>query len=101
MEDINATFKDVFVSPELSTSLILVGQLVDNNCDVTCSRDCLVWDQLSRKILTKGPKVGILFPLHFSIPTTISLACTTVHRKGEIWHKCLGHPNFVVLSHLV
>ena len=32
--DINSSIKDVLVSPELSTSLISVGQLVDNNCDV-------------------------------------------------------------------
>ena len=32
--DINSSIKNVLVSPELSTSLISVGQLVDNNCDV-------------------------------------------------------------------
>ncbi|KAK0597672.1 hypothetical protein LWI29_027447 [Acer saccharum] len=32
--DINPSFRDVYVSLGLSTSLISVGQLVDNNCDV-------------------------------------------------------------------
>jgi hypothetical protein len=41
--DINPSFRDIYVSPELSISLILVGQLVDNNCDVHFSCDvCLV-----------------------------------------------------------
>ena len=59
IRDINSSVKNVFVSPELSTSLISIGQLVDNNYDVRFSRDgCIVQDQLSSKILTKGPKAG-------------------------------------------
>ena len=57
--DINSSVKNVFVSPEFSTSIISVGQLVDNNYDVRFSRDgCIVQDQVSGKILVKGPKVG-------------------------------------------
>ena len=56
--DVNSTVRDVFVSPQLSTSLISVKQLVDNNCDVHFSRDgCLVQDQVSGKRLAKRPKV--------------------------------------------
>ncbi|KAI4313252.1 hypothetical protein L6164_026244 [Bauhinia variegata] len=36
--DIGSSFRHVFVSPGLSTSLISDGQLVDNNCDVSFSR---------------------------------------------------------------
>ena len=83
--DINSSIKDVLVSPELSISLISVGQLVDNNCDVRFSRNgCVVQDQVSGKILAKGPKIGRLFPLHFSIPNFVSLACITVNQKGEV-----------------
>ncbi|KAJ0014387.1 hypothetical protein Pint_21634 [Pistacia integerrima] len=58
IRDVDSTIRDVFVSPQLSTSLISVGQLVDNNYDVHFSRDgCLVQDQVSGKILAKGPKV--------------------------------------------
>ena len=43
--DITPTFNNVFVSPKLSTSLISVEHLVDNNCDVNFSRNgCLVQD---------------------------------------------------------
>ena len=95
-------FNDVFVSPGLSTNLIYVGQLVDTNYDVHFSRgDCIVQDQVSKIVITKGPKVGCLFPLYFSILSLMSLACTTVANKSEVWHKRLGHPNFVVLTHLM
>ena len=41
--DITPTFKNVFVSPKLLTSLISIGQLVNNNCDVSVSQNgCLV-----------------------------------------------------------
>ncbi|KAH0641891.1 hypothetical protein KY285_032759 [Solanum tuberosum] len=60
--DITPTFKNVFVSPKLSTSLISVGQLVDNNCDVNFSRNgCLVQDQVSGTIIAKGPKLDDCF----------------------------------------
>ena len=76
--------------------------MVDNNYDVRFSRDgCIMQDQVSGKILVKGPKVGRLFPLHFSISNFVALACTIVNKQSEVWHKRLGHPNSVVLSHLV
>jgi hypothetical protein len=53
------------------------------------------------KILAKGPKVGRVFPLHFSIPSCLSFACLTVNTQNEVWHKNLGHPNSVVLSHML
>ena len=56
---------------------------------------------MSGKILAKGSKVGHLFPLHFSIPTVLSFACNTVNNKCEVWHKRLGHPNSVILSHVI
>jgi hypothetical protein len=100
--DITPTFKNIFVSPKLSTSLISVGQLVDVNCDVYFSYNgCLVQDQVSGKVIAKGPKVGRLFLLYFSIPRCLFFACTTVQNKSEVWHKRLGHPNSVVLSRLL
>ena len=64
--DLGPSFKDVFVSPELSTSLISVGQLVDDNCDVHFSHgDCIVQDQVSGMVIAKGPKVGRLFQYIF------------------------------------
>ena len=100
--DIDPTFKHIFVSLDLSTSLISVGQLVDDNCNVHFSRNgCLVQDQVSGKIIAKGPKVGRLFLLHFSIPSCFSFACTTVQNQSAIWHRRLGHPNSIVLSQLL
>ena len=41
--DLSSSLTDVFVSPDLSTNLISVGQLVDNNCNVHFSRyGCVV-----------------------------------------------------------
>ena len=41
--DLSSSLTDVFVSPDLSTNLLSVGQLVDNNCNVNFSRSgCVV-----------------------------------------------------------
>jgi hypothetical protein len=78
------------------------GQLVEENYDVHFSRDgCLVQDQVSGIILVKGPKVGRLFPLQFSIPCSLSLACLIVNNPNEVWHKRLGHPNSVILTRML
>jgi hypothetical protein len=39
---------------------------------------------VSGKILAKGPKVGRLFPLHFSIPSCLSLAYVIVNTHNEV-----------------
>lgn len=99
VRDINSSIKDVLVSPALSTNLIYVGQLVDNDCGLQFSRDgSIVQDQVLGKIHAKGPKIVRLFPLYFSIPPIISMACNKVIRKGEIWHKHLGHLNHCFIS---
>ncbi|CAJ2628294.1 unnamed protein product [Trifolium pratense] len=98
--DLNSDFRDVLVSPGLASNLLSVGQLVDNNCNVNFSRDgCLVQEQVSGKVIAKGPKVGRLFPLQF-ISSHLSFACNNVLNSYEDWHRKLGHPNSVVLSHL-
>ena len=41
--DLSSSLTDVFVSLDLSTNLLSVGQLVDNNCNVNFSRSgCVV-----------------------------------------------------------
>ncbi|KAL9444096.1 hypothetical protein AB3S75_017303 [Citrus x aurantiifolia] len=80
--DNNSSIKDVLASPQLSTNLISVRQLVDNNCDVRFSRDgYIVQDQVSGKILAKGPKVECLFPLHFSVSNFVSLVSIAVNQE--------------------
>ncbi|KAL6340870.1 hypothetical protein AAG906_031980 [Vitis piasezkii] len=45
--DASSKFTDVFLAPQLSTNLISVGQLVDNNCAVNFSGNgCVVQDQI-------------------------------------------------------
>ena len=90
----------MLVSPGLASNLLSVGQLVDNNCNVNFSRDgCLVQEQVSRKVIVKGPKVGRFFPLQF-ISSHLSFACNNVLNSYEDWHRKLGHPNSTVLTHL-
>ncbi|KAK2354221.1 hypothetical protein QL285_091767 [Trifolium repens] len=81
--DLNSDFRDVLVSHGLASNLLSVGQLVDNNCNVNFSRDgCLVHEQVSGKVIAKGPKVGRLFPLQF-ISRHLSLACSNVLSSYE------------------
>ncbi|KAL6318300.1 hypothetical protein AAG906_039392 [Vitis piasezkii] len=89
--DISSSLTDVLMSPDLSTNLISVGQLVDNNCNVNFSHSgCVVQDQVSEKMIAKGPKVGRLFPLHVSPSTIIpsfpllSFACNVVGSGHKI-----------------
>ncbi|KAJ9670991.1 hypothetical protein PVL29_027124 [Vitis rotundifolia] len=105
--DLSSFLTDVFVSPDLSTNLLSVGQLVDNNCNVNFSRSgCVVQDQVFGKMIMKGPKVGRLFPLHVSpsiiIPSfpLLSFACNVIGSGHKMWHRRLGHPNSDVLRTL-
>lgn len=101
--DISDSLNTVFVSPKLSTNLISVGQLVDNNCTVQFSNSgCLVHDQVSGKMIAKGPKVGRLFPLLLSSsPVSNYISCNAVQYDNEVWHRRLGHPNSHVLRVLL
>ncbi|WVZ07780.1 hypothetical protein V8G54_021126 [Vigna mungo] len=84
--DISSFLTNVFVAPGLTSNLIFVGQLVDNDCR----------DQHSGKIIAKGPKVGRLFPIHFLLSPSLSLplvSCNSVVVDHQVWHKRLGHPN--------
>lgn len=54
-------------------------------------------EQVSGKVIAKGPKVGRLFPLQF-ISSHLSLACNNVLNSYEDWHRKLGHPNSTILS---
>ncbi|KAL8132915.1 hypothetical protein AgCh_008409 [Apium graveolens] len=87
--DISSTLHNVFVSPKLSTNLISVVQLVDSNCTVQFSNSgCLVQDQVSGKMIAKGPKVGRLFSLLPS-PSLVSkkVSCNAVECNNQVWHK--------------
>ena len=75
---------------------------MDNNCDVHFSHGgCVVQDQVSGMVIVKWPKMGRLFPLYFSIPNVVSFACMATVNNNAVWHKKFGHPNYVVLTHLL
>jgi hypothetical protein len=106
--DLSPSLTEFFLSPDLSTNLIFVGQLVDNNCDVHFFHyGCVVQDQTSRKMIVEGHKVGRLFPLHVSHSTSISsfpllfFICNFIGSENKRWHKRLGHPNSDVLCNLI
>nr|GMD60238.1 Retrovirus-related Pol polyprotein from transposon TNT 1-94 [Ipomoea batatas] len=84
--DISASLNNVFVSPKLSTNLISVGQLVDSNCTVQFSKSgCFVQDQVSGKMIAKGPKVGRLFPLFLSSPPVSNyVTCNAVQSNNQV-----------------
>ena len=106
--DLSPSLTDVFVFPNLSTNLIYVGQLFDNNCDVHFSHSgCVVQDQVLRKMIAKGPKVGRLFPLHVSPSTNfpsfplLFFACNFIGSRNKRWHKHLDDPNSDVLYTMI
>lgn len=51
----------------------------------TCN-GCLIQDLMSRTLIVKGPKVGKLFSICFSIPRVLSFACTSTTSKIEVSH---------------
>ena len=101
--DISAHLNTVFVSPKLSTNLISIGQLVDNNCTVQFSNSgCIVQDQVSGKMIAKGPKVGHLFPLLLSSsPMPNYVAYNAIQSDNQVWHRRLGRPNSHILRVLL
>ena len=97
----------MFLAPQLSTNIIFVGQLVDNNCAINFSSDdCVVQDQITGKPNAKGPKVGLLFALFLPVPelslvsSIKSLYCINVLDLSMECHRRLGHPNTQILSHV-
>lgn len=73
-DDISSTITNVFISPDLTSNLISVGQLVDNDYQVHFSKfGCLMHDHQSGTIIKKGPKVGRLFPLNLSLFSSLPL----------------------------
>lgn len=73
----------MLVSPGLASNLLFVGQLVDKNYDANfSSASCLVQEQVTGKVIAKGPKVGRMFPLKF-ILSHLSLACNNILNSYE------------------
>jgi len=103
--DASFTFTNVFLAPKLSSNLISVGQFVDDNYNVHfSSAGCVVQDQVTRKPIARGPKMGCLFPLFLLVPTTSSIksfASNKILALSMVWHCRLSHPNTQILSHVL
>nr|KYP40137.1 hypothetical protein KK1_038537 [Cajanus cajan] len=103
--DISSSLTNVFVAPGLTSNLISIGQLVNNDCRVQFSQSgCLVLDQHSGMIIAKGLQVRRLFPIHFSLSPSLSLplvSCNFVIVDYQVWHRRLGHPNSNVLHDML
>ena len=104
----SSTFTDVFLAPHFFTNLIYVSQLVDNNYVINFSGDgYVVQDQVTGKLIAKGPKVGNIFPLFLHVPTLSlvssiqSFACNNVPNLSMVRHHHLGHLNTQILSHVL
>ncbi|XP_057978392.1 uncharacterized protein LOC131164883 [Malania oleifera] len=89
--DASSKFTNVFLAPQLSTNLISVSQLVDNNCAVNFSgNSCVVQDQVMGELIAKGPKVRRLFLLLFPVPARSpissikSFACNNVSDRSMV-----------------
>ena len=68
---------NVLVSPHLATNLVSVGQLVENNCNVSFSPSgCVVQDRASGEVIARGPKHGRLF----SLPVSPVIHDNTLHQ---------------------
>ena len=57
---------------------------------------------MSGKMIAKGPKVGLLFPLLLSSsPMSNYVAYNAIQSNNQVWHRRLGHPNSHVLRVLL
>ncbi|KAF7121356.1 hypothetical protein RHSIM_Rhsim13G0148200 [Rhododendron simsii] len=67
---------NVFLVPKLTTNLISVGQLVDDDSIVSFSRDgCLIQDRRTGMVKGKGRRIGRLFALEFERPNCNTYPC--------------------------
>ena len=95
------SISDVFYVPQLSLSLLSISQLSDSGFDVVFSSStCVVQDQVTRKQIGIGRRVGDLYILEsLHIPPSSPASCTAVssfylNQKSSpffLWHSRLGH----------
>jgi hypothetical protein len=80
--DVSPSFTDVFVSLGLTTNLVFVSQLVENDCKLEFSKSsCVVQNQQLGRMIAKRPKMGRLFPLQFPLsPFSLPfVTCNSAH----------------------
>jgi hypothetical protein len=93
----NISLNNVVVSPSLIKDLIFVCQFtIDNNCSVEFdSLGCSVKDLPTRREILRCDSSRPLYPLRLPATTLHASTSTT-----SLWHRRLGDPGHVVLSHL-
>ncbi|CAA7013101.1 unnamed protein product [Microthlaspi erraticum] len=92
--------KSVFLVEELTTDLIAVGQLMDeNNCVVQLADQFLVvQDRVSRTVIGAGKRESGTFRFR---RTELAAAVATREEKSyELWHHRMGHPSARVVGSL-
>ena len=95
--------KNVFLYPSLTSNLLSIGQLVENNCNISVSSSSyVVQDQMLGKEIVREAKCGCLFPLDLSIiirnKNENELFFFSVQNNCQLWHSMLGHPHFKTMS---
>ncbi|RDY04294.1 hypothetical protein CR513_12013, partial [Mucuna pruriens] len=99
--DISSSLTNVFVSPDLMSNLVSIGQLVKNDFEYNFHN---LADQHLGKIIAKGPKVERLFPIYFLLSPSLTLPLVSYNYAivdYQVWHKRLGHPNSNVLHDML
>ncbi|RVW88110.1 Retrovirus-related Pol polyprotein from transposon RE1 [Vitis vinifera] len=72
--DLSSSLTDVFVSPDLSTNLLSVGQLVDNNCNINFSHSGCVAGSSVREDDCEGELKHVILLIFLSIVHHANLA---------------------------
>ncbi|KAL4388598.1 hypothetical protein GQ457_09G027370 [Hibiscus cannabinus] len=89
---------DVLFVPEISQSLLSVGQLLEKNYNLHFhDRVCDVFDKNGVKMLTVK-MIGRSFPIKWK--QTEVQAFTSIADKYSLWHRRLGHFNFSSLKYM-
>jgi GAG-pre-integrase domain/Integrase core domain len=92
----NTKLEDVLLVPKLSTNLISIGQIVENNCNVLFTPfGCVIQDQKTGKIIGKGHKSDTQDPSSFS---RVVFSASQNSDHWTLWHRRLGHLNSDSLS---
>ncbi|XP_022869275.1 FAD-linked sulfhydryl oxidase ERV1 isoform X2 [Olea europaea var. sylvestris] len=63
-------------------------------------KDVKALDQVSGRMIMRGPKEERLFPISSKLTSSFPLVCNSATFNVVDWHKKLGHPNSNVLQHL-
>ena len=85
---ISLNLNDVFL-PKLSTNLISIDQLIQNNCNISFSPTrCLIQDLGTGKLIRRGHKDGWLFTLFEASHNNIAFSASKddSNKLWTLWH---------------